>query len=172
MMDDRKLIIVADKKTTKYANYLMQLIGDEHGAAIFTEKQYSDSQAKIKSSTNVVFLGDGDAASTQMGAMELLFDRYSMQCYSLGRRAVLQVDKTIFDHIDYDSFIEFAAKYDFSFSKPRVNLASMSLWFSPKYANPLSAKTKKKIKPESVYDQLFRCLVKVFYSDYLEEFIK
>ena len=169
-MDDRNIIIVADKKTTEYANYLMQLIGDKYGAAIFTEKQYLDSQAKIKSRTCVLFIGDGGVASSQIGTMDKLFDQYSMGYYSLGRRAVLQVDKTFFDRIDYDSFVKFAEEYDLSFSKPRAKLASMSLWFSPKYINPIKA--KERILPETVYDQLFRCLVKVFYSDYLEEFIK
>ena len=169
MSFNENLIIVADNKSIDYANYLMQLIGDKYSAAIFTEKVYLDSQPKISSKTSVLFLGYGETANSQRTAMNKVFGLFTMNCYLLGKRAVLQVDNSVLNNVDYDSFALFARKYGLAFTRPKASLKSLSLWLHPKYIIPWKA--GKKIYPVTVYDQLFQCLIMVFYKDYLDDFI-
>ena len=66
-----ELMIVCDDKSMKYAKYLVQLVGKKDdgedttvgtkdgsvSAAIYTEKQYKDTLAKITSNTHILFIG-------------------------------------------------------------------------------------------------------------------
>jgi hypothetical protein len=169
MNEDKNLIIVANAKHTKYANYLIQLIDSKYNAAIYSEKEYRDSQAKIKSSTNVVFLGDSNIVLDQSSTMDKILDKYDMKYFCRGSRAVLHVSKTLFDKIDYESFLKLAQEHGLAFKKPKVKIFTKKFWFDIKVANPAVA--KKVVYPESVYDQLFNCLIKIFFDDYIEDFV-
>lgn len=125
-----ELIIVCDDKTMTYGRYLMQLIGQNDdnedsvvgtkdgfvSAAIYTEKQYNDTMAKISSNTHVLFIGNNKTTKSEGKFIPQKIDSFGLHFGSQGKRAVMYVDKSV-KKSDYNEFVEFASKYQLEFKK-------------------------------------------------------
>lgn len=127
----RKLIIVCDDKTKPYANYLMALIsakddkedeviGVRDGsveAVVWSEKDFANNEPTLSSNAHVLFIGDTKLSKTQRGGLGIKFNQYGMQYGWLGKRAVLFVDRTITNAVEYNGFYDFAVPYQESMTK-------------------------------------------------------
>ena len=192
------LIIVTDSNNIRYANYLMQLIGNgadpdfpDVDAAIWSEKQYTDSLPTIPSNQHVMFIGENKLVNSQKGTIKCQYSKYGMNFGYLGKRAVLYVDHGL-SNKEYDSFLKYTGKYD-----ERINRVSMKI---PLYSlnnfkidfnsfRGLPAKYNKiigfgalvpifilisdfyKNTIRTKKEQQYECLIKVCYTDYLYDFL-
>lgn len=122
------LVIVCEDKDMQYANYLIQLIGendddkDSHAvigvkddsvsAAIWSPKHYKDNLPTLTSRTHIVFLGLTDVAKEQVFGISNMVDLHGLHYGWLGKRAVMYIDNeaaTWFDpkteNAKYSSFL-------------------------------------------------------------------
>ena len=108
----KKLIIVSDDDTKKYATYLMQLISSKDDceeivgikdgsvdATIWSEKQYLDSLGTLTTSTYVLFVGNGKAAKLARENMQHEFDE------------LMYVDDASLNRDNYPEFEALCDKY-------------------------------------------------------------
>lgn len=127
----KKLIIVSDEKTKPYANYLMALIsanddkedevvGIKDGsveAVVWSEKDFADNEPTLSSKAYILFIGDNKLSKSQRGGMGIKFEQFGMHYGWLGKRAVMFVDRTITNCIEYDDFYQSALPYQESMTK-------------------------------------------------------
>ena len=125
-----ELMIVCDDKTMQYANYLIQLIGqnDDNGesavgikdgtvsAAIYTEKQYKDTLARITSNTHILFMGNNKSTKEQAKFLDCQIDCFGMKYGWLGKRAVMFVDESV-KKDEYNDFVDYAKKFQLEYKK-------------------------------------------------------
>lgn len=121
MSPKKKLIIVCDDDTKKYATYLMQLVSscDDDGenvvgvkdatvdVTVWGDKQYEDSMHSLSSSTFILFVGNGKVAKTARANMALKFDELGMHYGWLGTQGCMYVDDA---SLDRDNYADFEAK--------------------------------------------------------------
>ena len=95
----KKLVIIYDKKSKMYADYLFQMIsannkiGNEAvSAVLWDEKQFQDNEATWSSENYVLFVGDSDLAEDSKTFMNVIYNEAGIHYLSLGRKAVLDVD--------------------------------------------------------------------------------
>ncbi len=167
-----ELIIVCGNKYLEYANMLLQLISDSYvTAAIYSEKQYVESTAKIPSKQPVLFIGEGKTIDGQKRSMKTKFSKFGMNYCIGGKRAILNIDRKITD-IEYTDFLTFTRKYDLDFLQAKAeankNLKTGEIWTNPKYAiPPLDLITVAGVTRR----QQYQCLIKVFFVDFLSSFV-
>lgn len=128
----KKLIIVCDDKTEKYANLLRQLIslkddtedevlGIKDGTVdvvVWKEKHYSDNMATISSKEHILFLGNGKVSKNEFNSsMKMYYDQFGMTYGWLGNRGVIRVTTGIEDEEEYNKFAELYSSYDLNFEK-------------------------------------------------------
>lgn len=127
----KKLIIVCDEKTERYANYLRQLIstnddkdgevvGIEDGtveAAVWLEKEYLANKAQISSNEHILFIGDNKTSKSESSSMIVKYDKYGMKYGWLGKRAMMKVDNAMLAPEAYDEFITYCLGYQTEFEK-------------------------------------------------------
>lgn len=127
----KKLIIVCDEKTERYANYLRQLIstnddkdgevvGIEDGtveAAVWLEKEYLANKAQISSNEHILFIGDNKTSKSESSSMIVKYDKYGMKYGWLGKRAMMKVDNAMLAPEVYDEFITYCLGYQTEFEK-------------------------------------------------------
>lgn len=128
----KKLIIVCDDKTEKYANLLRQLIssnddiegeinGIEDGTvdvAVWKEKDYIDNQATISSKERILFLGENKVSKNEFSSsMKIYYDQFGMTYGWLGNRCVMRVTRSIEDEIEYSEFAELFTGFGLNFEK-------------------------------------------------------
>ena len=120
----KKLIIVSDDDTKKYATYLMQLISSKDDceeivgikdgsvdATIWSEKQYLDSLGTLTTSTYVLFVGNGKAAKLARENMQHEFDELGMHYGWLGTQGCMYVDDASLNRDNYPEFEALCDKY-------------------------------------------------------------
>lgn len=120
----KKLIIVSDDDTKKYATYLMQLISSKDDceeivgikdgsvdATIWSEKQYLDSLGTLTTSTYVLFVGNGKAAKLARENMLHEFDKLGMHFGWLGTQGCMYVDDASLNRDNYSEFEALCEKY-------------------------------------------------------------
>ena len=126
-----ELIIVCDKKTKEYGDFLMNLVGqndDADGktvgvidgsvsAAIYSPKLYEDNSPTISCNTHILFIGSFKEAKTMWKNVICKFDKYGMKYGWLGKRAVMLVSNELLKSEEYDKFIEFSKEYQYNFEK-------------------------------------------------------
>jgi len=127
----KKLIIVCDEKTEKYANYLRQLIStndDKDGevvgiadgtvdAAVWLDKEYLANKAQISSNEHILFIGDNKVSKAESSSMVVKYEKFGMQYGWLGKRAMMKVDNEMLSPESYDEFIEYCLGYQADFEK-------------------------------------------------------
>ena len=128
----KKLIIVCDDKTEKYANILRQLIsskddtedevlGVEDGTVdvvVWREKHYLDNMATISSKEHILFLGNGKVSKNEFNSsMKMYYDQFGMKYGWLGNRGVIRVTTGMEDEEEYNKFVELYSDYDLNFEK-------------------------------------------------------
>ena len=120
----KKLIIVCDDDTKKYATYLMQLISSRDDAeeivgikdgtvdaTIWDEKHYQDSLGSLTTSTYILFVGNGKVAKLARESMTHEFDEIGMHYGWLGTQGCLYVDDASLDRSNYPEFEALCARY-------------------------------------------------------------
>lgn len=127
----KKLIIVCDDKTEKYANILRQLIsanddtdgeirGIEDGTVdvvVWKEKDYIDNMAVISSKERILFLGENKVSKNEFNSsMKLYFDYCGMMYGWLGNRGVMRVTRSI-EEEEYNEFVELYQTHGLEFEK-------------------------------------------------------
>ena len=126
----RNVIIVTDDKNKKFADYLMQLIslkddteentvGVKDGsveAMVWEEKHYIANAANISSEQYFIFIGESKLIKEKRSFMKTNFSEFGISYGWLGKQAYLSVDKVVAKD-EYDSFIEFAQKYQENIEK-------------------------------------------------------
>ena len=151
------LVIVCEDKNMIYANYLIQLIGenddrkdsdtvigikdDTVAAAIWSPKQYKDNLPTLTSRTHIVFLGLNDVAKEQMLGISNMVDLHGMHYGWLGKRAVMYIDNEAVSWFDpkndnkkYSEFIVYCKEnlnlnFDDAFAplKRKINIDLLAL---------------------------------------------
>jgi len=203
-----ELMIVCDDKTMQYAKYLVQLVGrkddsedttvgtkDETvSAAIYTEKQYKDTLAKVTSNTHILFIGKNKTTKEEAKFIDLKIDKYGLKYGWQGKRAVMFVDDSV-KKDDYDAFIEYAKGYQLEYQKKNTDakapaaagaagvvagaagagaVAVVGWLIAPFVAAPATiyglVKTVK--AKEEMKEQQYRCLTLAMYMDGLQSFLE
>lgn len=124
----KKLIIVSDDSSMRYASYLMQLISNQErgdkdtspqseaiDTTVWTEKHYDDSLAALTTSTYVLFIGNGKVAKRSRANIPMKFDRMGMHYGWLGTQGCLFVDAHSLNRNNYAEFRELCGRYDKTF---------------------------------------------------------
>lgn len=200
-----ELMIVCDDKSIQYGKYLVQLVGRNDdsedstvgtkdgtvSAAIYTEKQYKDTLAKVTSNTHILFIGKNKTTKDEAKFIDLKINRFGMKYGWQGKRAVMFVDESV-KKDEYDAFVEFAHNYQLEYQKKNgdVNVpaagvavgagagmvaAGVAGWLiAPFVAAPVtvyglvkSVKAKEEMK-----EQQYRCLTLAMYMDGLQSFLE
>lgn len=192
--NQKKMIIVCDEETIKYANYLLQLIGscDDEGekiigvkdgsveATVWTENDYIANRPKLSSNTYIVFIGDSKLIKNENANMEIYFDKYGMCCGWLGKRATINVRKKHLNKKEYDEFIEFGKKYQKNFEQAKLNVINSApktaQWIAlfPYVTKPIALYgiISRKMASKKIWNQQFTLLILIFYMDALQNFLK
>jgi NCAIR mutase (PurE)-related protein len=196
-----ELMIVCDDKTMQYAKYLVQLVGRKDdsedttvgtkdgtvSAAIYTEKQYKDTLAKVTSNTHVLFIGKNKTTKEEAKFIDLKIDKYGLKYGWQGKRAVMFVDDSV-KKDDYNAFIEYAKGYQLEYQKKNTDTKALAAagatgvvagavagWLiAPFVAAPATVyglvKTVK--AKEEIKEQQYRCLTLAMYMDGLQSFLE
>lgn len=199
-MNQTNLIIVCNEKMMDYANFLIQLVGQNDDtdevrgvkdnsliAAIWTEKQYNDSRATITSDTHILFIGNSKLAQSQAQNVKMYFEKYGM-CYGwLGKRAVMYVDSEMLTAEQYSKFLSFAQEYDRKFKQevtltwenyfPLITVNSKNDSKSPftdllSAAATLASTISASFKKGKIEKQQYQCLTMVLYLEGLQKFLE
>ncbi len=139
----KSLIIVCDEKTVKYGNYLGQLIstnddkeGDVVGVvdgtvevAVWTEKEYKANKVKIPFSQHVIFIGENEVSKEETSSIPVLFDKFGMQYGWLGKRAKVNVTRSLLSAQEYNAFIQYCLGYQSKFDNAimKTKIAGLDL---------------------------------------------
>lgn len=129
--ESKGVVIVYDRDTEEYAEYLYGLIGskdDKNGdvvgvedgtvhAVMLSEKAYNDTKNTITSDEYMIFIGNNKITKSIIKNMKVKYDKFGMVYGWLGKRAVLYVHTPIRNRETYDKFLEYAASYEKKFDK-------------------------------------------------------
>lgn len=129
--ESKGVVIVYDKETEEYAEYLYGLIGskdDKNGdvvgvedgtvhAVMLSEKAYNDTKNTITSDEYMIFIGSNKTTKSIIKNMDVKYDKFGMTYGWLGKRAVLYVHSPIRKRETYDKFLEYATSYEKHFDK-------------------------------------------------------
>ena len=135
----KSMIIVTDKKTERYGNYLRGLISqnDDHDGVVvgtkdgdvvvevYTEEQYKDNKATIASTQKVLFIGNGKISQKERHGFNRVFEKYGMVFGSLGTHAFLFVEKVV-PIKEYGDFIEYAQSIQKDVKQISINTKDVS----------------------------------------------
>lgn len=193
----KPLLIVASESTIKYAQFLVQLIGTKNeiedemqvldskiSAAVWTEKQYNDSIAKLSSDTYVLFMGKTKASEEQCVGIVTKYNKFGMEYGWLGKRAVLYAEPISFASYKegneaYKSFISYVNTYSNSYKykkmeAPALLKTPLVLKFLLMPMLPISFKgMHDQIKIENkVLEQQYKFLTHYFYLNGLLAFME
>lgn len=127
----KKLVIVCDEKTEKYANYIRQLIStndDKEGTivgvadgsvdvTVWLDKEYLANKGTISSNEHILFIGDNKVSNSESSSMIVKYEKYGMKYGWLGKRAMMKVDNELLSPESYDEFIEYCLGYQADFDK-------------------------------------------------------
>ena len=126
----KKLIIVCDDDTKKYATYLMQLISSRDDAedvvgikdgtvdaTIWDEKHYQNNLGTLTTSTYILFVGNGKVAKLARENMTHAFDEIGMHYGWLGTQGCMYVDDASLDRGNYSEFESLCARYGKDFGR-------------------------------------------------------
>ena len=126
----KRLIIVCDKKTEQYGNYLRQLISTNDDGeevvgiadgivevAVWLEKDYTANKAQISSSEHILFIGDGKESKNEASSMVVKFNKFGMKYGWLGKRAMMQADESALTQDNYNEFIDYMLGFQSDFDK-------------------------------------------------------
>ena len=178
-----ELIIVCDKKRMPYAKHLIQLLGKNDdtkeniigtkdgsvSAAIYTEKQYSDSLSKISSNTHVLFIGKNSSTKDESAYMDYKIDCFGMKFGWQGKHAVMYVDKAV-KKDEYDNFIIYANSYQLEFkNKNSSSNTDTAKWVLLPF---ISASATIFKAGEEIKEKQYRCLTIVTYLSGLQDFLE
>lgn len=128
----KTLIIVCDKETEKYANYLRQLIssnddteekivGIKDGSvsvSVWPEKEYADNKINIDSSEHILFIGNNKIAKDERSTMKEKYSDYGCKYSWLGKRGCLSVTRSIKTKKKYKNFIEECKNFEYTVDNP------------------------------------------------------
>ena len=195
-INQTNLIIVCNEKMMDYANFLIQLVGQNDDAeevrgvrdnslvaAIWTEKQYKDSLANITSDTHILFIGDSKLVQSQAQNIKVKFEKYGMKYGWLGKRAVMVVENKMLSAAEYADFLVFAQDYDKKFKEEATltwenyfplttvntnNSIEVFIDVLATGASWVSAYFKK----GKIAKQQYQCLTMVLYLDGLQQFLE
>lgn len=134
----KKLLIVFDEKTKKYATQLSQLIsanddidgeivGCKDGsvvAALWDEKQYKDNEPSLSSDQDILFIGKSKTFKDVISSLEdnEIFYEHGIHFYKHGNMSAILVDDRMLNKDEYNAFIEFSKNNDKEFKeKASVN---------------------------------------------------
>lgn len=120
-MEKKNLIVVTDKKTEKYGNYLRGLVsqnddtdevvvGTKDGEVVLTiynEKQFADRKLDLSSNQRILFIGNSKLAKAERQHFQVKYNQYGMVFASLGKQACMYVDHVV-PMKEYDEFIKMA----------------------------------------------------------------
>jgi len=167
------LILVCDEKDIAYANYLIQLIGqnddeadkvvgiadDSVSAAIYTTKFYKDNLPNIPSTQRIIFIGQSPVAKEQRETIMDKYEKLGMHYGWLGKRAVLYVDDTSADWMKlkddrkhYDEFLTYSKEHEVTETKSSViqkNVPQMVKKLNKTYSSKAFVKALKGVSKES-----------------------
>lgn len=165
----KNLVVVYDKKTKQYANYLSQLImqnDDTEDAVVgikdgdvdiraLSEEEFKASSASIAASQYILFIGNGKVAKEYRKHMNIQFKRYGMRYAWLGHQSALYIDHLVHSK-DYEEFLNFARRYQGDVRNVKDYLSKAVRTF----------KERKQIT-----DQQYCCLLLKFYMDGINKFL-
>lgn len=207
MTHKTELMIVCDDKSMQYANYLIQLVGQKDdsddatvgtkdgavSAAIYTEKQYKDTLAKITSNTHILFIGKNKTTMEQAKYIPCKIDSYGLRYGWLGKRAVMYVDRKITKE-EAQAFINYAHNYQLEYKELNQGFKTVSTVVDGLMSPTVINNFKKlsdwllapiTITPAAIYDlvqrskslkemeeQQYRCLTLAVYMDGLQKFLE
>lgn len=117
----KSLIVVSNKSTGEFADYLIQLISsdDEKSGIVSNDmhvvvwdyKMYEDNKGTLTSNTYVLFVGIPEVNTTRMNNK---FNKFGMAYGWLGKRGYLNVDGNL-NNEEYCEFKSFAGSYEKSY---------------------------------------------------------
>lgn len=122
-MEKKNLIVVTDKKTEKYGNYLRGLVsqnddtdevvvGTKDGEVVLTiynEKQFADRKLELSSNQRILFIGNSKLVKEERQHFKVKYNQYGMVFSSLGKQACMYVDHVV-PMKEYDEFIKMAGE--------------------------------------------------------------
>lgn len=188
-----QVFIVCDKKTKPYATFLKQLISQtsDIDAAIFSEKQYLDSNSTISSNNYIILIGSSKGIKQQRQFIDDsdIFNRFGMHYGWLGKQAYFYVDSSPLLRLEenYKHFIEFMQKYKRNITESHRFLTNEKIIasFLPTMtengvadyiaeglisATAVTVDTARILKIRT--KQQYQCLTNVFYQDALPKFLE
>ena len=125
----KKLIIVGNKKTDVYCEFLSMLIsskddkeseensivGIEDGSvdsAIWTDNIYLDNRAHTSSKQKIVFIGETDASKNVTPNLAFFEEKeYGVKIGCLGNKAAITIDYDVISNNDFELYSSFYQKY-------------------------------------------------------------
>ncbi len=165
------LIIAADKRHEKHADYLLQLISQDKDmpikAAIWNGKIYKDTKAKLTQKNYIIFIGDDNWIENETGTISNKYNKYGMKYGWIGTRARLYVDPSFLfiNPATYKNFINYA--YGIKHNKLGMHGTSSD----NEIINVLDD-IKRGINDWLYTRELqYKCLVSVFYVEAFKHFI-
>lgn len=122
-MEKKNLIVVTNKKTEKYGNFLRGLVsqnddtddvivGTKDGEVVLTiynEKQFADRKKELSSNQRILFIGNSKLVKEECQHFKVKYNQYGMVFSSLGKQACMYVDHVV-PMKEYDEFIKMAGE--------------------------------------------------------------
>ena len=189
----KKIIIVCNKATMKYGNYLRQLIsandeGEENDVeyescdeSVWDIKHYTDNMANIAISTYFIFIGENKVSKDEIHSMQIKFNQYGMVYGWRGKRAVVIVDKVLSDQDTIEEFASYNKKLkDEGLDKETNNIGAgravrnkkakeiISGFALPIFGNYLANKI---FEYDEMKEHQYYSLITTFYLNGLNEFL-
>jgi len=114
----KKLVIIYDKDSKMFADYLFQMISANNkigentvSAVLWNESQFKSNEATWSSENYVLFVGDSDLAKETQTFMNVMYNKAGVHYLSLGKKAVLYVDDNGLDETGYADLNTIFEKY-------------------------------------------------------------
>lgn len=129
--ESKGVVIVYDKDTEEYAEYLYGLIGsrdDKNGDVVgvedgtvhavkLSEKAYNDTKNTITSDEYMIFIGSNKTTKSIIKNMHIKYNKFGMIYGWLGKRAVLYLSSPINKQEVYEEFLNHASVHERKFEK-------------------------------------------------------
>ena len=197
----KKLIIVCEKNTKKFGDYLSQLVSmdDDTDDAIVGVKDgsvatqvwlenenYQSNEQTTSSEQYILFIGNSKELKAKREFMNVDFSEYGMKYGSLGKQAFIAVDEVV-KHKEYQNFYEYAKNYAKNIDEviklrplktgekvgAVVGGTAVALFAPGAILGPLVAipLVLYAKKSKEIKEQMYGCAVAKFYLDYLSDFL-
>lgn len=195
-INKKKLIIVCDKNTEMYANYLYQLIsssvereiiGIEDGkidAVVWEEKHYISNKPTINIDNYVLFIGENNSSKKEIKTIGVKYNKFGMQFGWRGKHCMLIVNDSE-EQSENDEFEEYVQSKlgEYKFEKCELNsgkeisvnekiLVVTSILGAPLAlgaASILKNKEQKYVEKNKKYNFLITIFFKEGLSKFMEE---